>query len=96
MNSLCVTCIHQTVCKKNDGVSADTIICKDYADEKLYLKLPCPINTQVWVVSKNCTEPYPAKFKCDDIPHLNKRVFLKKADAMWKMRLMKNESKNTN
>lgn len=51
--------------------------------------LPCAIGAQVWVVSKNATEPYPAKFKIDDVPHFGTRVFLRKADAMWKMRLMK-------
>ena len=49
--------------------------------------LPCAIGTPVWIVSKNAPEPYPAKFKIDDVPHFGTRVFLRKADAIWKMRL---------
>ena len=48
--------------------------------------LPCAIGSTVWIVSKSCTEPYPAKFKLDDISAIGKRVFLTKADAMRKMK----------
>lgn len=48
--------------------------------------LPCALDSTVWIVSKSCTEPYPAKFKLDDISAIGKRVFLTKADAMRKMK----------
>jgi hypothetical protein len=48
--------------------------------------LPCAIGSTVWIVSKNCTEPYPAKFKLDDISAIGKRIFLSKESAMRYMR----------
>lgn len=44
--------------------------------------LPCAIGSTVWIVSKNCTEPYPAKFKLDDVTQIGKRVFLNKEEAL--------------
>lgn len=43
--------------------------------------LPCAIGSTVWIVSKNCTEPYPAKFKLDDVTQIGRRVFLNREDA---------------
>jgi hypothetical protein len=48
--------------------------------------LPCAIGSTVWIVSKNCTEPFPAKFKLDDISAIGKRIFLSKESAMRYMR----------
>lgn len=48
--------------------------------------LPCAIGSTVWIVSKNCAEPYPAKFKLDDISAIGKRIFLSKESAMRYMR----------
>ena len=48
--------------------------------------LPCAIGSTVWIVSKNCTEPYPAKFKLDDISAIGKRIFLSKEAALKFMR----------
>ena len=48
--------------------------------------LPCALGSTVWIVSKNCTEPCPAKFKLDDISAIGKRIFLSKESAMRYMR----------
>ena len=48
--------------------------------------LPCALGSTVWIVSKNCTEPYPAKFKLDDISAIGKRIFLSKEAALRFMR----------
>lgn len=52
--------------------------------------LPCALGSTVWIVSKNCTEPYPAKFKLDDISAIGKRIFLSKEAALRFMRREKN------
>lgn len=44
--------------------------------------LPCAIGSTVWIVSKNCTEPYPAKFKLDDVSQIGRRIFLSKESAL--------------
>ena len=51
--------------------------------------LPCAIGSTVWIVSKNCTEPYPAKFKLDDVSQIGKRIFLRREDALRRMRGVK-------
>lgn len=48
--------------------------------------LPCALDSTVWIVSKSCTEPYPAKFKLDDISAIGKRIFLSKESALKFMR----------
>lgn len=48
--------------------------------------LPCAIDSTVWVVSKNCTEPYPAKFKLDDLSQIGRRIFLSRESALKFMR----------
>ena len=48
--------------------------------------LPCAIGSTVWIVSKNCTEPYPAKFKLDDLSQIGRRIFLTKEKALKFMR----------
>ena len=48
--------------------------------------LPCAIGSTVWIVSKNCTEPYPAKFKLDDVSQIGRRIFLSKESALKFMR----------
>lgn len=48
--------------------------------------LPCAIDSTVWVVSKNCTEPYPAKFKLDDLSQIDRRIFLSRESALKFMR----------
>jgi hypothetical protein len=52
--------------------------------------LPCAIGSTVWIVNKSCTEPYPAKFKLDDLSHIGKRVFLSREKAL---KFMGKESK---
>lgn len=51
--------------------------------------LPCALGSMVWIVSKNCTEPYPAKFKLDDVTQIGKRIFLRREDALRRMRGVK-------
>lgn len=48
--------------------------------------LPCALGSTVWIVSKNCTEPFSAKFKLDDISAIGKRIFLSKESALRFMR----------
>ena len=48
--------------------------------------LPCAIGSTVWIVSKSCTEPYPAKFKLDDLSQIGRRIFLTKEKALNHMR----------
>lgn len=48
--------------------------------------LPCAIGSTVWIVSKNCTEPYAAKFKLDDLSQIGRRIFLTKEKALKFMR----------
>lgn len=48
--------------------------------------LPCALGSTVWIVSKACAEPYPAKFKYDDISAIGKRVFVSKESALKYMR----------
>lgn len=48
--------------------------------------LPCAIGDTVWIVSKVCTEPYPAKFKLDDLSQIDRRIFLSRESALKYMR----------
>jgi hypothetical protein len=48
--------------------------------------LPCAIGSTVWIVSKACAEPYPAKFKLDDLSQIGRRIFLSKESALKYMR----------
>lgn len=48
--------------------------------------LPCALGSTVWIVSKSCTEPYPAKFKLDDLAQIGRRIFLSKELALKYMR----------
>jgi hypothetical protein len=86
--TLCENCIHCTVCKNLDFFNeiSSGVICEHYEDKNLIVKLPCEIGTTVWVISKNSAEPYPAKFKFDDIPNIGKRVFFSRASAIKHMR----------
>jgi hypothetical protein len=87
----CETCIHCTVCQNLDFFNeiSSGVICEHYEDKNLFVKLPCAIGSQVWVISKNSAEPYPAKFKFDDIPNIGKRVFFSRASAIKHMRGVK-------
>ena len=72
------------------GKSTDTLADVEYVADHLIannvIVLPCAIGSTVWIVSKNCTEPYPAKFKLDDISAIGKRIFLSKEAALRFMR----------
>mgnify|MGYP003289866739 CR=1 FL=1 len=48
--------------------------------------LPCALNSTVWIVSKACAEPYPAKFKLDDLSQIGRRIFLSRESALKYMR----------
>lgn len=48
--------------------------------------LPCALGSTVWIVSKACAEPYPAKFKLDDLSQIGRRIFLSRESALKYMR----------
>lgn len=58
----------------------------EHLDKNNVIVLPCAIGSTVWIVSKSCTEPYPAKFKYDDISQFGRRVFISKESALKYMR----------
>lgn len=63
----------------SDGTTAENLA--KHLEKNNVIVLPCAIGSTVWIVSKNCTEPYPAKFKLDDVTQIGKRVFLNREDA---------------
>ena len=58
----------------------------EYLVKNNTMVLPCVIGSQVWVISKSCAEPFPAKFRLDDIDQFGRRVFLTRAEALRRMR----------
>ncbi len=82
--TICENCIHCTVCKNLDFFNeiSSGVMCEHYEDRKLIVRLPCEIGTKVWVISKNCAEPFPAKFRLDDVANIGKKVFLSRASAI--------------
>lgn len=86
--TMCENCIHCTVCKNLDFFNeiSSGVMCEHYEDRKLIVRLPCEVGTTVWVISKNCAEPFPAKFRLDDVANLGKKVFLSRASAIKFMR----------
>ena len=54
----------------------------EHLDKNNVIVLPCAIGSTVWAISKNSTEPFPAKFRLDDLAQMGKRVFLTRAEAM--------------
>ena len=54
----------------------------DILDKNGVIALPCKIGEKVWVISKSCAEPFPAKFRLDDLAQFGTRVFLTKAEAL--------------
>lgn len=73
-----------SVPRKNNKLTAEQIA--DYLIDHNVIVLPCKLGQTVWVVSKNCAEPYPAKFKYDDISQFGRRVFISKESALKYMR----------
>lgn len=73
-----------SVPRKNNKLTAEQIA--DYLIDHNVIVLPCKLGQTVWVVSKNCAEPYPAKFRLDDIDQFGRRVFLTRAEALRRMR----------
>ena len=63
-------------CKLTTEQIADHLIANNV------IVLPCAIGSTVWIVSKSCTEPYPAKFKLDDLSQIGKRIFLTREKAL--------------
>lgn len=53
-----------------------------YLDKHNVIVLPCAIGSTVWIVSKNCSEPYPARFKLDDVSQIGRRIFLTRDEAL--------------
>lgn len=64
-------------------------IIAEYLAKNNTMVLPCAIGSQVWVISKSCAEPFPAKFGLDDVKNFGKRVFLTRAEALRRMRGIK-------
>lgn len=71
----------------SDGTTAENLA--KHLEKNNVIVLPCAIGSTVWIVSKNCTEPYPAKFKLDDVSQIGKRIFLRREDALRRMRGVK-------
>ena len=57
----------------------------EHLDKNNVIVLPCAIGSKVWAISKNCAEPFPAKFRLDDLAQIGKRIFLTRAEAMKQM-----------
>lgn len=76
-----------SVPRKNNKLTAEQIA--DYLIDHNVIVLPCKLGETVWVISKNCAEPFSAKFRLDDIDQFGRRVFLTRAEALRRMRGMK-------
>lgn len=57
----------------------------EHLDNNNVIVLPCAIGSTVWAISKNCAEPFPAKFRLDDLAQIGRRVFLTRAEALRHM-----------
>ncbi len=80
-----INLINSTPCPdKRCKITAEQIA--EHLENNNVIILPCKLGDTVWVVSKNASEPYPAKFKIDDVPQLGRRVFLSKESALKYMR----------
>ena len=67
----------------SDGTMAEDIA--KHLDKNNVIVLPCAIGSTVWAISKNCAEPFPAKFRLDDLAQMGRRVFLSRAEALRHM-----------
>ena len=76
--------INSTPKQDNGKITAEQIANHLIANNVIVL--PCAIGSTVWIVSKSCAEPYPAKFKLDDISAIGRRIFLSKEAALRFMR----------
>lgn len=86
--TLCENCIHCVVCKNLDFFNeiSSGVICEHYEEKNLFVKLPCELGSTVWAISKNSSEPFPVKFRLDDVANLGKKVFFSRASALKHMR----------
>lgn len=64
----------------SDGTTAEDLA--KHLDKNNVIVLPCAIGSTVWAISKNCAEPFPAKFRLDDLAQIGRRVFLSRAEAL--------------
>lgn len=64
----------------SDGTTAEDLA--KHLDKNNVIILPCAIGSTVWAISKNCAEPFPAKFRLDDLAQMGRRVFLSRAEAL--------------
>ena len=67
----------------SDGTTAEDLA--KHLDKNNVIVLPCAIDSTVWAISKNCAEPFPAKFRLDDLAQMGRRVFLSRAEALRHM-----------
>ena len=72
--------INSTPKQDNGKITAEQIANHLIANNVIVL--PCAIGSTVWIVSKACAEPYPAKFKLDDLSQIGRRIFLSKESAL--------------
>lgn len=67
----------------SDGTTAEDLA--KHLDKNNVIVLPCAIGSTVWAISKNCAEPFPTKFRLDDLAQMGRRVFLSRAEALRHM-----------
>lgn len=72
--------INSTPKQDNGKITAEQIANHLVANNVIVL--PCALGATVWIVSKNCAEPYPAKFKLDDLSQIGRRIFLTRDSAI--------------
>lgn len=89
----CEDCIHYDLCQaledNGQAKKEQPDECYFFKHKQAIINLPCKLNDTVWVISKNCPEPFPAKFRLDDVDQIGQRVFLTKAEAVKRMRGVK-------
>ena len=85
----CEDCLHFDLCEAMEESKRVKKIkpgdCYFFKHKQNYIKLPCKIGDTVWVISKNVAEPFPAKFRLDDLEQIGRRIFLTRAEAMKRM-----------
>lgn len=88
----CEDCLHFELCEAMEGKRVKKVKpdeCYFFKHKQSYIKLPCKLGDTVWVISKNCAEPFPAKFRVDDLEQIGRRVFMTRAEAVKRMRGVK-------
>lgn len=92
----CTDCIHYEVCF---GAFGDCLykICDNFEDKFLYLKLPCPLGSTVYMVVSGYDnyddilfkKIIQVPFRLEDLKNINKRIFLTREEAEKKLEEIK-------